>query len=192
MAVNSTDRGLSALGSAYQEPYLQRKTNLLEKPWATYDGFSARGVVCECHSPVRPEDVWLQPFQRPAFCGSAIPSSGMVAEPGRKCDKKLSHLWLWTTWKFVLSVPTSFCINCHLLHKTNLTWSDMYTNLCVERSQFRRQFDIMVFQQNNNSRFIQSLWAPKPSALGQIYRTVHASSLVELALNLIRKKLITP
>lgn len=88
VAVNSTDRGLSALGSAYQEPYLQRKTNLLEKPWATYDGFSARGVVCECHSPVWPEDVWLQPFQRPAFCDSAILSSGMVAEPGRKCDKK--------------------------------------------------------------------------------------------------------
>lgn len=36
--------------------------------------------------------------------------------PGGNVIKKLSHLWLWTTWKFVLSVPTSFCINCHLLH----------------------------------------------------------------------------
>lgn len=69
-----------------------------------------------------------------------------------------------------------------------LMWSDMlYTNLCIERYQFRHQFVIMVIQQNNNSRFIQSLLA-----LGQIYRTMHASSLVELALNPTRKQLITP
>lgn len=129
-----------------------------------------------------PEDaVLLQSFQRPLewplspggnvikkktspICGCAPPGNVFSLYPGASA-----------------SIAQKFLMGSDML----------YTNICIERYQFRHQFAIMVIQQNNNSRPIQSLWAPKPLALGQIYRTMHGSSLVELALNPTRKQLIT-
>lgn len=97
----------------------------------------------------------------------------------------LGHLFSLTFWSM------SFYINCH--HCSNkVDGSEIYTNLWIEKYQIRWQFDSMIIQQNNSSRFTRGLWAPQPWAICQIFRTRHAFPLIELALHPIRKQLIAP
>jgi hypothetical protein len=72
-------------------------------------------------------------------------------------------------WASILTAPIA----------QKIVVSEMYCNLWIEKYQFRWQFDSVIIQQNNCSRFILGLWVPQPWAIHQIFRSRHAFSLIE-------------